>query len=109
LQVQGSDAEVIRAVGTVEGIGAKEMAQALWDVEFRREWDKGHINEWRIVGKIDEVTELHYMRVKGMFGMAERDFSDVRRRPPTPPILNTVATSLVSVQPSPRLHLTHSN
>ena len=71
---------MIRASGTVDGIGAKELSQALWDIESRREWDKANISEWRVVRALDKDTDVHYMRCKGMFGMAERDFADMRRR-----------------------------
>jgi len=77
--VPGSDAEMIRASGTVDGLNAKEACQALWDINHRREWDKANIAEWRVVRSIDKTSDLHYMRCKGMFGMAERDFADIRR------------------------------
>ena len=64
-QVGGTEAEMIRAVGTVEGISAKELFKALWDVDRRQKWDTGNSVEWKVAKKLDEDTgtvfEIHKM------------------------------------------------
>ena len=45
-----------------------------------KHWDKGNVSEWRVVKQLNENTDLHYMRLKGLFGMSERDFCDVRQK-----------------------------
>jgi len=67
-------------IGTVSGISAKAMAEALWDIEHRQTWDNDHIAEWRVEMALDESSDLHYLRTQGSFFIPGRDFIDVRRK-----------------------------
>jgi len=79
-KVPNMEAEIIRAVGVIEGISATQLYRALWDVQRRKQWDTGNVTEWQVVRQFDENNDMHYIRVSGMFGMADRDFCDVRHR-----------------------------
>jgi len=77
IRPEDSPVVLIRATAFLQGLKPKQIFDVIYDTAYRTKWDHV-VAGFRVVEKIDEVTDIIYFMIKAPFGVSTRDFVQQR-------------------------------